>query len=63
MRDIMPTIPEDLSEYARIHTGPGSWSAESFERVGEPDFATPEAPFVRLIESIAAADAAREVTG
>jgi len=56
MRDIMPTIPEDLSEYARVHTGPGSWSAENFERVGEAEFATPEAPFVKLIEYVALAD-------
>ncbi len=25
-RDRLPTIPEDLSEYAWIHTGPPSWS-------------------------------------
>lgn len=51
-RDRMPTIPEDLSEYARVHTGPGSWSADTnFEYAREseaPDFATPRAPFVRL---------------
>lgn len=28
VRDRMPTIPYDLSEYARLHTGPSSWSAE-----------------------------------
>ena len=51
MRDKMPTIPEDLTEYARIHTGPGSWSAETnFERVArQPDFVTPRAPYVRLL--------------
>jgi len=52
MRDRMPTLPEDLSEYARIHTGPGSWSADTnFEYAracATPDFATPRAPFVRL---------------
>jgi hypothetical protein len=25
-RDRLPTLPEDLSEYAWIHTGPPSWS-------------------------------------
>ncbi len=49
-REKMPTIPEDLSEYARIHTGPGSWSAETnFEAVPgarEADVVTPQAPFV-----------------
>ena len=28
VRDRMPTIPYDLSEYAWLHTGPASWSAE-----------------------------------
>ncbi len=47
-REKMPTIPEDLSEYARIHTGPGSWSAETnFEAVpDETETPTPQAPFV-----------------
>lgn len=27
-RDRLPTLPEDLSEYAWIHTGPPSWSQE-----------------------------------
>ena len=27
-RDRMPTMPYDLSEFARLHTGPSSWSAE-----------------------------------
>jgi len=47
-REKMPTIPEDLSEYARIHTGPGSWSAETnFEAVPrEGEMETPQAPFV-----------------
>lgn len=27
MRERLPTLPFDLSEYARIHTGPASWSA------------------------------------
>ena len=47
-REKMPTIPEDLSEYARIHTGPGSWSAETnFEQVPCDDLiATPQPPFV-----------------
>ena len=50
VRDKMVTIPEDLTEYARIHTGPGSWSAESFEALPNkaPEFATPRAPFVSL---------------
>jgi len=52
MRDRMPTIPEDLSEYARIHTGPGSWSADTnFEYArasAGPDFPTPRPPYVRL---------------
>ena len=29
MRDRLPTLPCDLREYARIHTGPASWSAAS----------------------------------
>ena len=51
-REKMPTIPEDLSEYARIHTGPGSWSAETnFEQAPEePDLVTPKAPFVDVQE-------------
>lgn len=28
VRDRLPTIPYDLTEYARLHTGPSSWSAE-----------------------------------
>ena len=28
-RDRLPTLPEDLSEYAWIHTGPPSWSREA----------------------------------
>ena len=49
-RERMPTIPEDLTEYARIHTGPGSWSAENFEPVPNPNdtLATPKPPFVEL---------------
>jgi hypothetical protein len=27
-RDRLPTLPEDLSEYAWLHTGPESWSAQ-----------------------------------
>lgn len=27
-RDRLPTLPEDLSEYAWIHTGPPSWSED-----------------------------------
>ena len=47
-REKMPTIPEDLSEYARVHTGPGSWSAETnFEAIpDETEMPTPQAPFV-----------------
>jgi hypothetical protein len=53
MRDKMVTIPEDLSEYARIHTGPGSWSAENFEASPKaPEFATPRAPFVSLTDDL-----------
>jgi hypothetical protein len=29
MRDRLPTLPFDLTEYARIHTGPESWSAHA----------------------------------
>jgi len=49
-REKMPTLPEDLSEYARVHTGPGSWSAETnFESVPPPEpGATPQPPFVKL---------------
>ena len=31
MRPELPTLPYDLSEYARIHTGPSSWSAMTDE--------------------------------
>lgn len=49
MREKMITLPEDLTEYARIHTGPGSWSAENFEQSPKaPEFSTPRAPFVEL---------------
>ncbi len=53
IREKLPTIPEDLGEYARIHTGPGSWSADTnFEpcpdELGRPEHATPRAPYVRL---------------
>ena len=51
MREKMITLPEDLTEYARIHTGPGSWSAENFEASPEPkapEFRTPRAPFVSV---------------
>lgn len=52
-REKMPTIPEDLSEYARIHTGPGSWSAETnFESVPPPELVTPQPPFVDLDELV-----------
>lgn len=53
-REQMPTLPEDLSEYARVHTGPGSWSADThFESIPPPrasDTATPHPPFVALRE-------------
>lgn len=29
MRHYLPTLPCDLTEYARIHTGPSSWSAHA----------------------------------
>lgn len=29
MRDEMPTLPYDLSEFAQVHTGPFSWSDEA----------------------------------
>jgi hypothetical protein len=49
MREKMVTLPEDLSEYARIHTGPGSWSAENFEPSQKaPELVTPRAPSIRL---------------
>jgi len=54
----MPTLPEDLSEYARVHTGPGSWSADTnFESVPPPSLpetATPQPPFVALRDLLAA---------
>jgi hypothetical protein len=51
MRDKMPTIPEDLSEYARIHTGRGSWSETQFECAAEAcEPATPQAPYVTLAD-------------
>lgn len=51
-REKMPTIPEDLTEYARVHTGPGSWSAETnFEAMPhEAEMVTPQAPFVDVRE-------------
>jgi hypothetical protein len=53
MRDKMVTIPEDLTEYARIHTGPGSWSASNFEASSKvPEFETPRAPFVDLSDDL-----------
>ena len=48
MREQMPTLPEDLSEYARIHTGPGSWSTEGFEQAPGAELPTPKAPYVTL---------------
>lgn len=50
VRERMPTIPEDLGEYARIHTGPGSWSETAFEfaPTSSPDIPTPRPPFVEL---------------
>lgn len=30
-RPVLLTIPCDLEEYARVHTGPTSWSAEAHE--------------------------------
>ena len=60
MRDKMVTLPEDLSEYARIHTGPGSWSAQSFEASPKaPEFATPRAPFVSIAEELLKPEACR----
>ena len=53
-REKMPTLPEDLSEYARVHTGPGSWSAETnFEQAHHEtanEMVTPQAPFVDVRE-------------
>ncbi len=34
-RPVLLTIPCDLEEYARVHTGPASWSAESDAHVFE----------------------------
>jgi hypothetical protein len=34
-RDRMPTLPYDLEEYAWLHTGPKSWSAD--EGAPEPE--------------------------
>jgi len=34
-RDKLPTVPCDLSEYARRETGPQSWSAASEEDLRE----------------------------
>ena len=48
MRQQMPTLPEDLSEYARVHTGPGSWSTEGFEPIQGSELPTPKAPYVKL---------------
>jgi hypothetical protein len=39
MRDRLPTLPQDLSEYARLACGPRSWTAEP--DVGE----LPDEPF------------------
>jgi hypothetical protein len=35
MRDRLPTLPFDLSEYARVNTGPDSWSAQSNSVLGQ----------------------------
>lgn len=50
IREKLPTVPEDLGEYARVHTGPGSWSAETiFARASEAaEHVTPAAPYVSL---------------
>lgn len=32
MREKYPTLPYDLSEYARLHTGPGSWTDETIDQ-------------------------------
>lgn len=50
IRETLPTIPEDLGEYARIHTGPESWSAGTNFEIGRdaPEPPTPAAPYVRL---------------
>ena len=55
IREKLPTVPEDLGEYARVHTGPGSWSAEGgFACMQEaPDHATPHAPYVSLSVDLA----------
>jgi hypothetical protein len=50
-RPVLLTIPCDLEEYARVHTGPSSWSAETDAHVfeGETDPAT-EASFESLFD-------------
>lgn len=50
IRETLPTVPEDLGEYARVHTGPGSWSADTiFACANErADHVTPAAPYVIL---------------
>jgi hypothetical protein len=37
MRDRFPTSPYDLSEYARLHTGPTSWSARDDDELDAPN--------------------------
>jgi hypothetical protein len=46
-RDRMPTLPCDLAEFARAHTGPNSWSAYCNENPRELVF---EDPFADLFD-------------
>lgn len=36
-RDRLPTLPYDLAEFAWLHTGPSSWSAEDEPDVGDAE--------------------------
>jgi hypothetical protein len=44
-RDRLPTLPEDLSEYAWIHTGPPSWTGEAApELLSDEDIISDDEP-------------------
>ncbi len=48
-RETLPTLPCDLTDYARTQTGPGSWSAASDEGLLELSL---EDPFADLFSDL-----------
>jgi hypothetical protein len=47
----MPTIPTDLSEYARTETGPTSWSATYVPPTPDPPFTLAPTDVLRVVMS------------